>query len=818
MSREGWLYFSDRPVGVDADLLWRDPGASVSAQVRDVAERLTRPLSGGGASAAADSDSMTFAIHAEWGCGKSSLLRMIAETATELAGQAADRLVVCNYVASAYAGVDADIRSTLAMRALSSLAGSTVRALRLFEEAAMSTVGELPADPATAPVKVDQTLRRISYELARVIDFPELLAREIRGDGQTGEPNGSRVLAVLIDDLDRCSPALVSEVLDLTQQWGTVPHLYFVLALDHQALRQALLFRAQKDGGSVVDPDHALEKYVQHTITLPPLDGPRLQEYVKRLLDQYVDDGVSHAISTHVRLLETGLRIKTPRAVKRCLNTIRPDIRHALDQGEDPARVIKRRVLQYSWRDVYERFLLPAIQGASNAQSAWRDLESACLAYIREGERDDEKLDFLTARLRPRLRDEFFAAPLPRNLVRYIAERPFLYYEDDPDERGDLASQVPTIDLDSVLGSDNSEARFMAEYYEARTANQAEDRRGTLSHALGAYKAAGERGAKISSENASQVGNLALWAEKFGAYDFSEALFEMALAMQPGHANNVMNYASFLADHREPRLGDAEALLEQLRTRHPSHKPDRRMLLEAQVARLRGEVVAWSDEQREGLLDAVRSEPEDEDTAYMRAMTAAKEFSDPSLAREVLEASLFSCKGMEPAYRRIRAFADFMAERRDDREGRDEAMEIYRRLLERPWCVPTGDSPPIQSNYAVLLYTNDWDEEAGRLWFASYGADSSLRPTRSTYGQYLGNVGRSDLAARVLKGQPIDEQVLGRNHQPLPPAFSDSALVERAFAHIDALNHGGEAGSPAPPAEEPSNPPPARRRSRTRKT
>ncbi|GMV41356.1 MAG: hypothetical protein AMXMBFR64_30720 [Myxococcales bacterium] len=793
MTNNRWLYFSDRPVGVDSDLLWIEDGASTRDQVRDVAERITRPLLSEepGNASRADSDSMTFAIHAEWGCGKSSLLRMIAETARRSAGGNAHRLVQCDYVASAYVGVDADVRSTLAMRALTSLAGSPRMALRLFETATVGSLEALPSDPSTAAVLVDQTLRRTSHELARVIDFPELLAKEIRGEGQTGTPNSSRVLAILIDDLDRCSPALVSEILDITQQWGSVPNLFFVLALDHQALRQALLYRAQKDGGSTVDPDHALEKYVQHTITLPPLDTQRLRSYVTKLLATYGDDAVSHAISDNVQLLEKGLRIKTPRAVKRCLNTIRPDIRSALDRSEPPEHVIKRRVLQYSWRDFHDQLLTPALQGDTRAERGWRELESACIAFVREEERDDEKLNFLTARLKPLFRGAFFDAPLPRDLVRYIALAPHFFFGGDERAAGDdIGRQVPfRFDMDTVLGGD-SEVQFMTKYYEARTAEQNDDRMGALQNALEAYKVAGQHGEKISADRANEIGNLALWVEKFGAYDFADVLFALSLRMQPRHPNNMMNYASFIADHREARLDEADALLSELRTRYASHKPERRALLEAQVARLRGEVLPGSAELRESLMKAVREESEDEDTGYLRALTAAKEFSDPDLAWLALEESIFGCTQAHFAYRRLRGLADALAERREDTEARHEAMEIYRRLLERRWLTPDADTPAIQSNFAVLLYAYDWDEEAGMHWYASYSANQKLGPTRNTYAQYLGNNGRPDLAARALKGQPIEERILGTNSQPLPAEFAHREFLDRAFAHVDSLGEG----------------------------
>ena len=171
----------------------------------------------------------------------------------------------------------------------------------------------------TRGIQVNADLQSPATYLSRLVDFPILLSRELEGLGQI-KPLGEGcpgILVVMVDDLDRCPLELVTEVLSITQQWGKVKNLFVILAINQKVLLEALKERAPEK--VMFDPDYA--------VTVPSLDVKHLRCYVRDLLRVYTRDDVSKAISDSATYLEMGLRYRTPRAVKRCLNKIRPGVR-----------------------------------------------------------------------------------------------------------------------------------------------------------------------------------------------------------------------------------------------------------------------------------------------------------------------------------------------------------------------------------------------------------------------------------------------------------------------------------------------------------
>ena len=153
------------------------------------------------------------------------------------------------------------------------------------------------------------------------------------------------------------------------------------------------------------------------------------------------------------------------------MNTIRPDIRARLtaidprsktaDQKRAVQRIIKERVLQYSWRLFYEQVFVPSVKTSAPAiqlRYAWENLKSACRTYVREKgrftERDEERLNFLLQRTRlsyDRAGKDAFPDPseFPRDLVLYLAQEPYWALDTGQDTAAkdlaakDLAAMIP---------------------------------------------------------------------------------------------------------------------------------------------------------------------------------------------------------------------------------------------------------------------------------------------------------------------------------------------------------------------------------------
>jgi len=122
-------------------------------------------------------------------------------------------------------------------------------------------------------------------------------------DVRRGDPD--RRIVFLIDDLDRCLPPKVVEVLESIKVLLDVAGLVFVLALDESVAEQAIQSYYGKDYG--VPPRDYVKKLVQVEFRLPPLRTQDVMNYVEVLQQR-----VGHILPGHAF---RALALVVPRAV-----------------------------------------------------------------------------------------------------------------------------------------------------------------------------------------------------------------------------------------------------------------------------------------------------------------------------------------------------------------------------------------------------------------------------------------------------------------------------------------------------------------------
>ncbi len=376
-------YFPDRPVGPAEDTLWVED---------DFREQLNQTVDTIVASLESDrpreTDSMTFAIYGEWGMGKSSALKIIEQEARLRADkrEAGHRLHVCKYAAPYYEPAGQDVRVTLAMRIMSAIAGGPEQAVDMFLRQARAVATEpdtivpgLPPQRDTKHAHAAKVLEEIARTLVSLADFEREIAKALMrvsnvalpaDSAPRSSPAASDVLLVLIDDLDRCKPDFIWKVLNAIQQWSDVSNVFFVLAVAPEALRQSIGVHMEGPGAPPEWKDHnyALEKYIQHAVRVPPMDPERLDRFVKTLVSKYgADDPIGQLIDAQRDLIVVGLRLRTPRSVKRFLNHMRPRLErrlHGAGEGaQKTGKELKELILEYAWPDFF-RHIEGARRGA----------------------------------------------------------------------------------------------------------------------------------------------------------------------------------------------------------------------------------------------------------------------------------------------------------------------------------------------------------------------------------------------------------------------------------------------------------------------
>ncbi len=776
--RDIWLFIPDRPVGLDEDLLWGE--TNVRESIRQIAARVVAPLQPERcASQPSVADSLTFAVHGKWGMGKSTVLRMIAEEAGRHAARlgVADRLKVCSYAAPAFAALGVDVRTSLVLQLLTTLAGSVGKALDSFVGEAIAVEGRVehlmaPGAGGSA-ARQASTLERVAGTLSRLVGFPELLGQRLRESGA--------VMLVLIDDLDRCKTEFVWDVLDAMQQLSNVQCLYFVMAVDEKHLLQTVKERFDiAGGGGATSPEFAIEKYVQHSVWVPELDPVRVRFFVERLLG--AGTPAAKALIENVDLLRYGLVELTPRSIKRCLNTIFPDIERDLGPAQPaatPRAVIKERLLRFTWPDFFGRFFGPAraaeAEGVQDVRlrGTMREIERACAAY--DATRDEEQLRFSLRRicLRYQLRPEDLE--LKVGLARFLGLAPLLFEE--PQAASPRPGFAPKPEQRKAAAGVIAE--FERLYIAGEAAEAAGDREACLGAAAQILDLFATYREAFSAAQAAWIGNAALNAEHFRDVELATQLFEAAMGLDPEHSNNLQNFVDFvLSVPLRDRLDEARRLIDKLKSgRHAHHKPARTAALEIKHRRLSGgEMEGARARDIDELIDGFLHGPVTRETLYalIPLLSNSGRFGD---LRAVHRRYCEQVSGVAEQYVALRLLADTLAASDIDDNER-EAMEIYRWLLRSEAMRPSVNEhlAAIQSNYATLLFGKGFRAAAIDLWLQAYRQEPSNEYVRRSLVQAMLAIHQPALAKAVAEGAPVNADSVPQDWQETGMALEDRFL------------------------------------------
>jgi len=127
-------------------------------------------------------------------------------------------------------------------------------------------------------------------------------------------------ILVLIDDLDRLDPDDVLEILRLVKAVGDFPATTYLLSYDRSAVGRAI-----ENSAKVKDGDAYLEKIVQFSFKVPPLEPFKLRNWLSAEIQKlFPGDAEFGAFRTNVVIdVWAGRLLQTPRDVKRLLFAIR---------------------------------------------------------------------------------------------------------------------------------------------------------------------------------------------------------------------------------------------------------------------------------------------------------------------------------------------------------------------------------------------------------------------------------------------------------------------------------------------------------------
>lgn len=822
MSLSRSVFLTDVPVATISDNKLWSPDSRVMQEVRAVADAILL-----------EAGRLTFAVHGAWGAGKTSFLKMAQDSVTVQAQT--QQVVFCWYQASAYQGVETP-ETTIALRIWSILGGEESDrrfAGEAYNGLADSMKGileyEFTSRDERERVRPYQLLQILARRTGQLADFARLLEEFLVAGGADDLP---KKLVLIVDDLDRCSNDFIGSVLDVLQRLGSVKNLFIILGVDREVLLAAIRERYQ-DVLSVTDEHLALEKYIQYAVDLPEPTSEELTHYVQECLisedsDDEIEKQVLEIIRRNARYFVVGVRVKTPRTIKRSVNAIRPTLRvrlkgislfdedqqssrsdqqltinkHLLvDEGEPASKkdqqlseegrqqlIIKEQLLAYNWRSFYQDYFRMAYQDR-NAREFFRQLEEICVALYSaerrmtpEEQRDLRAIfDLRLDRMKRRELSEATILEIPDELAELLAMPPqWLYrreaYGPQPKTESGFVEQVAAmthLDLDE---------EFLKLYLQSEQADAVGDAKTSVAAAAQAYELVSANRSKFGKTVSPRLGNLGVNAEKYKVPELSEAIFRLALSMDE-HSGVLQQFVSYILDNRRDLFEEAEAMLAKLQTgQHAGHRPWRTLHLLVQLKTQTGQEIG------EALIERLTQAAEGEANArelgaILDALIRADRYE---LGISLFVANVVRLPNRSSRYTLQRLVSDALA-RRSEAECEFAAMDLYRQMMANLEVIPSGDEPHVMQNYATLLYQHDYDDEAGCLWYRAYENYPNARmdaSIRRAYSSYLGRSNRKDLALEVIEGKPIDSMILVSSDKTLPERFSDFDLP-------DALSESG---------------------------
>lgn len=418
-------FLHDVPVSNrDDNLLW-EAGSETDKAIEEIAKAILN-----------EDGQLAFAVYGTWGAGKTSFLSLIESSVKEQNPE----IVFCRYNASAFQrnptadeSIALEIWTALSKENEDRFTGEAADRLRQYFGGLFGSTTTGQTEP-THPIEAMQEFARRTGIL---INFPELLKEYLKSGGANA---GEMKLVLIIDDLDRCRSSFVAEVIDALQRLMTVEHLFVLIGVDRDALLKAI---RELYAETLVDPDdvhRALEKYIQHSVDLPELSSQLLINYIQKILEPELgqdaeEDKVLSVIIDSASYFESGVRVRTPRGIKRSINAIRPALRAKLQlnpnlSDKERKLIIKEQLLAYNWRPFYQRHFLSAKNSPpySAQHRFWISLEDICSVYSTgDTEHRDRRpiFELQVDRLKRREISETVELEIPDQLARLLGQSPF---------------------------------------------------------------------------------------------------------------------------------------------------------------------------------------------------------------------------------------------------------------------------------------------------------------------------------------------------------------------------------------------------------
>jgi predicted KAP-like P-loop ATPase len=159
-------------------------------------------------------------------------------------------------------------------------------------------------------------------------------------------------IVVFIDDLDRCAPDKILEILESTKVFLDIKGFVYVLGLNYDVVVQAI-DQKYKDLG--INGGDYLEKILQIPFRIPDWNVPERGKCIEDLIkNDKIDSAYKETFETYKDIIKKVIE-RTPRQVKRFINTYICEQEVFKDKNLDQTTHLILTILKFKWYDFYQK-------------------------------------------------------------------------------------------------------------------------------------------------------------------------------------------------------------------------------------------------------------------------------------------------------------------------------------------------------------------------------------------------------------------------------------------------------------------------------
>jgi uncharacterized protein YjbI with pentapeptide repeats len=168
---------------------------------------------------------------------------------------------------------------------------------------------------------------------------------------ETSLKETDKKIVVFIDDLDRCAPDKILEVLESTKVFLDVKNFVYVLGLNSEVVVKAI-DQKYKDMG--INGEDYLEKIVQIPFRIPDWNVSDRGEFLTDLIDKEIDSAYQETFREYKDIIKEVIE-RTPRQLKRFINTYICEQEVFQGKKLDQTNHLILTILKFKWYDFYQK-------------------------------------------------------------------------------------------------------------------------------------------------------------------------------------------------------------------------------------------------------------------------------------------------------------------------------------------------------------------------------------------------------------------------------------------------------------------------------